>query len=75
MTYDNADEVKQLARKHGFQMRLIPMNNTHHATMEELVIGKDLTWMDGYPSVHEPHEAYVVQKKAKARLGRTKTNE
>ncbi|MEK6791208.1 MAG: DNA adenine methylase [Deltaproteobacteria bacterium] len=46
MTYDNADEVKELARTHGFEMRLIPMTNTHHATMEELVIGKNLSWMD-----------------------------
>ena len=46
MTYDDADEVKIMARRHGFQMRLIPMTNTHHATMEELVIGKDLSWMD-----------------------------
>lgn len=60
MTYDNADEVKILARKHGFQMRLIPMKNTHHATMEELVIGKDLSWMDRYPSVHEPLTEYKV---------------
>jgi len=52
MTYDNAEEVKVMARQHGFQMRLIPMNNTHHATMEELVIGNDLSWMDQYPSVH-----------------------
>lgn len=61
MTYDNADEVKDLARRHGFQMRLIPMNNTHHATMEELVIGKDLTWMDRFPAVHEPPTLYVVR--------------
>lgn len=46
MTYDNADEVKTLARTYGFETRLIPMKNTHHATMEELVIGKDLSWMD-----------------------------
>jgi len=58
MTYDNADEVKEMARNHGFQMRLIPMTNTHHATMEELVIGKDLTWMDSYPAVHEPTVEY-----------------
>ena len=45
MTYDNADEVKLLASKHGFQTRLIAMNNTHHATMEELVIGKELSWL------------------------------
>lgn len=58
MTYDNADEVKAMARAHGFQMRLIPMKNTHHAAMEELVIGKNLSWMDRYPAVHEPHVEY-----------------
>jgi DNA adenine methylase len=46
MTYDNSEEVMALARGHGFQTRLIPMNNTHHATMMELVIGRDLAWMD-----------------------------
>jgi len=63
MTYDNAEEVKSMARAHGFQMRLIPMTNTHHATMEELVIGKDLSWMDSFPAVHEPEIEYAVQKK------------
>lgn len=48
MTYDNAEEVKTMARKHRFQIRLIPMTNTHNATMEELVIGKDLSWMDNF---------------------------
>jgi DNA adenine methylase len=67
ITYDNADEVKLMARKHGFQMRLIPMTNTHHATMEELVIGKNLSWMDSSPAVHEPEVEYVVQKKKKRR--------
>lgn len=46
MTYDHAEEVKTMAKRHGFQMRLIPMTNTHHATIEELVIGRDLSWMD-----------------------------
>jgi len=65
MTYDNAVEVKLMARRHGFQMRLIPMTNTHHTTMEELVIGKNLTWMDRYPVVHEPKIEYntVTRKK------------
>jgi len=58
MTYDNAEEVKELARFHGFQMRLIPMTNTHNATMKELVIGKDLSWMDSYPAVHEQQAKY-----------------
>lgn len=58
MTYDNAEEVKELARRHGFQMRLIAMTNTHNATMEELVIGNNLSWMDSYPAVHEPDAEY-----------------
>jgi DNA adenine methylase len=61
MTYDNAEEVKKMARSYGFHMRLIPMTNTHHATMEELVIGKDLSWMDVFPAVHEPEAEYVVR--------------
>jgi DNA adenine methylase len=65
ITYDNADEVKSMARAHGFQMRLIPMTNTHHATMEELVIGKNLSWMDSFPAVHEPEVEYVVKKRRK----------
>jgi DNA adenine methylase len=63
ITYDHAEEVKSMARAHGFQMHLIPMTNTHHAIMEELVIGKNLSWMDGFPSVHEPEVEYVVKKK------------
>jgi DNA adenine methylase len=64
MTYDNAEEVKVMARRHGYQMRLIPMNNTHHATMQELVIGKDLSWMDRYPAVHEPKMVYKTSSKS-----------
>lgn len=67
MTYDNAEEVKKLARRHGFQMRLIPMTNTHHATMEELVIGRDLSWMDAFPSVHEPAAEYKARGTRKSR--------
>jgi len=65
ITYDNAEEVKTMARSHGFQMRLIPMTNTHNMTMEELVIGKDLSWMDRFPAVHEPKAKYVARKKGR----------
>ena len=67
ITYDNAEEVKRMARNHRFQMRLIPMTNTHHATMEELLIGKDLSWMDRFPAVHEPEVEYVARKAKKKR--------
>jgi len=66
ITYDNAEEVKELARRHGFEMRLIPMNNTHHATMNELVIGKDLSWMTGHHVVREPRGRYSPRKSTKA---------
>lgn len=61
MTYDEADEVKELARQHHFAMRLIPMKNTHHTTMKELVIGRDLTWLDELPVVHEAVAEYRVE--------------
>jgi DNA adenine methylase len=62
MTYDEAEEVKEMARRHGFQMRLIPMKNTHHATMKELIIGRDLSWLDELPTVREHKVRYLVKK-------------
>jgi len=62
MTYDEAEEVKEMARRHGFQMRLIPMKNTHHTTMRELVIGRDLSWLDELPAICEPEIRYSVKK-------------
>jgi DNA adenine methylase len=44
MTYDNAEEVIHMATRHGFSTRLISMMNTHHATMQELIIGHNLAW-------------------------------
>lgn len=70
MTYDNAEEVKEMARNHRFEMRLVPMNNTHHATMEELVIGRDLSWMDAFPTVHEPQSKYTTQTIKKKRCNK-----
>ena len=46
LTYDNADEVRALARRHGFDAKPIAMKNTHHAEMTELLIGRDLRWME-----------------------------
>jgi DNA adenine methylase len=47
LTYDNADEVRNLAHRHGFDTKPIAMKNTHHAEMTELLIGRDLQWMEG----------------------------
>jgi DNA adenine methylase len=45
MTYDNAQEVLDLVHHHVLTSKLIPMKNTHHAPMTELVIGRDLSWV------------------------------
>lgn len=45
MTYDNCQGVRQLVRKHGFDMEPIAMKNTHHAEITELLIGKNLDWL------------------------------
>jgi len=44
MTYDNADELRALAKQYGFDTQLVPMKNTHHAEMTELLIGRCLDW-------------------------------
>jgi DNA adenine methylase len=40
LTYDDADEVRRLATRWAFVVQAIPMKNTHHAVMSELVIAK-----------------------------------
>lgn len=37
-TYDDAKDVRDLARLHGFVVDTIPMKSTHHAVVEELLI-------------------------------------
>lgn len=46
MTYDNAEEVISLAKKHGFKTKTVAMKNTHHAEMNELLIGRNLRWVE-----------------------------
>lgn len=46
MSYDNTDEVTQWATAEGFAVRPISMKNAHHATMSELLIGKNMAWFD-----------------------------
>lgn len=38
MTYDDSKEVRALAVKHQFQVTAIPMKNTHHNMMYELLV-------------------------------------
>ena len=44
MTYDDAEGVRDLARRHGFDMETVAMKRTHHAKMTELLIGRNLDW-------------------------------
>ncbi|PYS82177.1 MAG: DNA methyltransferase [Acidobacteria bacterium] len=44
MTYDNTDDVRDLARRYGFDFELVAMQNTHLAKMTELLIGRNLDW-------------------------------
>lgn len=44
MTYDNALGVRLMAERHGFEIVEIAMKNTHHANMNELLIGRNLNW-------------------------------
>jgi DNA adenine methylase len=48
MTYDDAEEVRQLARANGLDIELVAMKNTHHAEMTELLIGRNLDWARSY---------------------------
>jgi DNA adenine methylase len=45
MTYDNSEEIQQLATEFGFETALIGMKNTHHELMNELLVGRDLGWL------------------------------
>lgn len=40
LTYDDAAEVKELAALHGYKCDHVPMKNTHHNVLFELVMTK-----------------------------------
>ena len=40
MTYDDAPEVKALAKKYGFTVKQVPMKTTHHEVKNELLLLK-----------------------------------
>jgi DNA adenine methylase len=44
MTYDNDGAILALAQQRGFAALPVAMKNTHHATMTELLISRDLGW-------------------------------
>lgn len=46
MSYDNDPGIHDMAREFGFECRPVCMKNTHHAKMTELLISRDLNWLD-----------------------------
>lgn len=49
MTYDDTTEIRSLARRYGFDVQAVPMKNTHHTQMWELLIGPSLDWLRTMP--------------------------
>lgn len=45
ITYDDAEEVRELAKQYDFDMQTVAMKNTHNSTMQELLIGRNLDWI------------------------------
>ena len=45
MTYDDTEEVRALARQFHFDLACVPMKNTHHTELSELLIGPNLAWL------------------------------
>lgn len=45
MTYDNVDDIQILAQHYNFDIHAVPMKNTHHARMTELLIARNLNWL------------------------------
>ncbi|MCC7208787.1 MAG: DNA adenine methylase [Anaerolineae bacterium] len=46
MTYEHSPDVLALAAHHRLVTQPIAMKNTHHARMTELLIGRDLNWLN-----------------------------
>ena len=46
MTYDNDETVLRMAEMNGLNTAAVAMKNTHHAKMTELLISRDLSWIE-----------------------------
>ena len=54
LTYDDAPEVRAMAARHGFHVEAIPMKNTHHEVIRELLIFKSASGEDALASNQAP---------------------
>ena len=44
LTYDDTEEIKQLAIKYHLQFKTIPMKTTHHLKKKEIIISDNFDW-------------------------------
>lgn len=44
LTYDNTDDIRQLAEKYNLLYRTIPMKTTHHIEKKEIIISDNFNW-------------------------------
>ncbi len=45
MTYDDASEIRSLAKHCNFEVKAVAMKSTHHEKKMELLIGRNLDWL------------------------------
>jgi DNA adenine methylase len=45
MTYDISPKIELLAKKYDFEIKEIPMKNTHNVKMKEYIISNNLNWV------------------------------
>lgn len=46
LTYDDTSEIRDLAKRHYYKIEPVPMKNTHHAVMYELVVSNAGSCLD-----------------------------
>lgn len=44
ITYDDCDEIRDLAKKYSLDYRTIPMKTTHHIEKKEIIISDNFNW-------------------------------
>jgi DNA adenine methylase len=45
ISYDDTEYIRDLARRHNFEVTTVAMRNTHLATTRELLISRNLDWI------------------------------
>lgn len=46
LTYDDAEEIRALAKKYKLKFRTIPMKTTHHIQKQEIIISDNFSWWE-----------------------------